>query len=214
MFIIENVKYKNILDVESLRIESNKIISIVGKSGSGKSTFLKLLNKMISPTSGHIYYKGKNLREIDSIDLRRDVIMLNQSPAIFKGTIRDNLLIGRKFSEKNLLSDDKLTEILELLELHKSLDSKSEELSGGEKQRIALGRVILTDPDVFLLDEPSSALDSHTESLIIESLINHTRKTNKTLIMVTHSKDIGVKFSDVIIQIEDGKIIDSEELGK
>ena len=214
MFLIENVKYKNILDIEKLKIESKKIVSIVGKSGSGKTTFLKLLNKMISPTSGNVYYNGKNLKEIDSIDLRRDVIMLNQTPAIFKGTIRDNLMIGRKFSKKALLSDDKMNEILNLLELDKSLDTKSEKLSGGEKQRIALGRVILTDPDVFLLDEPSSALDSHTENLIIKSLIDHTRKTNKTLIMVTHSKDIGVKFSDIIIEIEDGKIIDPKELGK
>ena len=64
MFLIENVKYKNILDIEKLKIESKKIVSIVGKSGSGKSTFLKLLNKMISPTSGNIYYNGKNLKEI------------------------------------------------------------------------------------------------------------------------------------------------------
>lgn len=211
MFIIKDMKYKNILDIENLKLENNKIISIVGKSGSGKTTLLKMLNKMISPTSGDIYYNDKNLKEIDSIDLRRNIVMLNQTPAIFNGTIRDNLLIGRKFSEKDSISDEEIKKILHALEIDKSLDANSEELSGGEKQRIALGRVILTDPDVFLLDEPSSALDSHTENLIIQSLIDHTRKTNKTLIMVTHSKDIALKFSDIIIQIEDGKVIDREE---
>ncbi len=212
MFLIHNMKYKDILNIQNLQIESMKIISIVGKSGSGKTTLLKMLNKMISPTSGDIYYNDKNLREINSIDLRRNVVMLNQTPAIFPGTIRDNLLIGRKFSEKESISDDRLKKMLSILELDKSLDENSDELSGGEKQRIALGRVILTDPEVFLLDEPSSALDSHTENLIIESLIEHTKNKNKTLIMVTHSKDIGIKFSDMIIEIEKGRVIDTEEV--
>lgn len=211
MFLIKNMKYKDILDIQNLKMESNKVISIVGKSGSGKTTFLKMLNKMISPSSGDIYYNGKNLKEINSIDLRRNVVMLNQTPAIFNGTIRHNLLIGRKFSEKDSVSDGEIKKILNILEIDKSLDANSYGLSGGEKQRIALGRVILTDPDVFLLDEPSSALDSHTENLIIQSLIDHTRKTNKTLIMVTHSKDIAIKFSDIIIQIEDGEITDIKE---
>lgn len=214
MFLMKNIQYKNILDIQNLKMESNKIISVVGKSGSGKTTLLKMLNKMISPTSGDIYYNEKNLKEINAIDLRRNVVMLNQTPAIFNGTIRDNLLIGRKFSEKDSVPDEDINKILNILELDKSLDASSDELSGGEKQRIALGRVILTDPDVFLLDEPSSALDSHTENLIIQSLINHTRKTNKTLIMVTHSKDIAIKFSDIIIQIEDGKVIDMKESKK
>lgn len=212
MFLIEDLKYRNILDIKSLKIEKKKITSIVGKSGSGKTTFLKLLNKMISPSRGNIYYDNINLKDIDSIDLRRKVVMLSQNPAIFPGTIRENLLIGRVFSEKRSLSDDKLEAILNKLNLEKPLNLDSSQLSGGEKQRIALGRILLVEPEVFLLDEPSSALDSDTEKLIIESLVNYTKEKEKTLVMVTHSREIGERFSDIVFEIKNGNAINAKEL--
>ena len=201
MFYIQNLKYKSILDIDELKIEENKVTSIVGKSGSGKTTFLKMLNKMISPDSGEILYKGRSLKDIDAIGLRKEVVMLGQTPAIFPGNIRDNLLIGRKFSNKEDLADKRLVDIINKLQLNEDLDKNADELSGGEKQRIALARVIISDPDVFLLDEPSSALDSETENLIISSLVNHSKENNKTLIMVTHSLEIGREFSDDLIEI-------------
>lgn len=202
MFNIQDLKYKTILNIRELEIKEHKITSIVGKSGSGKTTFLKMLNKMITPDSGVIFYKGKNIKDMDAVKLRREVVMLGQTPAIFLGTIRDNLLIGRKFANKEPLPDKNLIDMLEKLGLDKSLDEDSEQLSGGEKQRIALGRVIISDPQVFLLDEPSSALDSDTENLIISSLVDYTKENNKTLIIVTHSLEIGRKFSDFIIEIK------------
>ena len=128
--------------------------------------------------------------------------MLGQTPAIFPGTIRDNLLIGRKFANKESLPEDDLLRVMKKVELDKPLDGDGEELSGGEQQRVALARVILSDPEVFLLDEPSSALDSVTERLIIKSLVDYTRENYKTLIMVTHSRDIGNEFSDVVFEIK------------
>lgn len=202
MFYIKNLKFKSILDIEEMNIEEHKITSIVGKSGSGKTTLLKMLNKMFTPDSGQILYKGKNILEINAIDLRRQVVMLGQTPAIFPGTIRDNLLIGRKFANKESLPEDDLLRVMKKVELDKPLDGDGEELSGGEQQRVALARVILSDPEVFLLDEPSSALDSVTERLIIKSLVDYTRENYKTLIMVTHSRDIGNEFSDVVFEIK------------
>ena len=96
--------------------------------------------------------------------------------------------------------------------MDKSLEEDGQDLSGGEKQRIALARVILSDPEVFLLDEPSSALDSETENLIIESLVEHSRENNKTLIMVTHSLDIGKSFSDLVIEIKNKDANEKEDL--
>lgn len=202
MFYIQNLKYKSILNITELKIEKHKITSIVGKSGSGKTTLLKMLNKMLTPDSGEIFYGGKNIKDIDAIQLRRQVVMLGQTPAIFPGTIRDNLLIGRKFANKEPLPDEQLINMMGKIELDKSLDQDGQELSGGEQQRIALARVILTDPEVFLLDEPSSALDDVTERLIITSLVNYTKENNKTLIMVTHSTEIGKEFSDVVFEIK------------
>jgi len=208
MIDFEKVKYKNILDIKKLHIEKNKVTCIVGESGSGKTTLLKLFNKLISPESGQIKYKGKSISEIESVQLRRDVVMLPQSPAIYEGSIKENLLIGLKFSEKEEKPDDKaLKKILEEVSLNKALTKDAEKLSGGEQQRLALGRIIILDPNVYLLDEPSSALDEETEHLVIEKMVEHVRKENKTLVMVTHTKRIAEEFADNIVEVKKGKIV-------
>lgn len=212
MFLLRNVKYKDILNISELNIKKGEITSIIGESGSGKTTLLRLLNKLISCDSGEILYKNNSLSGIDSIELRRKVVMLPQIPVIFPGSIKDNLLIGLEFSEKPKVNDERLKEILKMVHLNKELSNNSETLSGGEKQRLSLGRVILLDPDVFLLDEPSSALDEETEDSIIEQLVQYTKKTNKTLIMIIHSKKVAQTYSDNIIEINQGKIIKVQEV--
>lgn len=207
MFSLKEVKYKDILSIAKLEMHSNKVTTIVGESGSGKTTLLKLLNKLIHYDSGEIYFKSVSLKNIDSIELRRKVVMLSQSPTIFTGSIKDNLLIGLKFSEKPLVSDEKLSEGLKLVQLYKDLSDNAEKLSEGEKQRVCLSRIILMQPEVLLLDEPSSALDAETEDLIISSMVNYTKSNNRTLIMVTHSKKVATDFSDEIIEINKGRII-------
>lgn len=214
MFSFKKVKYKHILDINDLNIEKNKVTCIIGESGSGKSTFLRLLNKLISCDSGEILYKGQPINTINSVELRRNVVMLPQIPVIFPGTVRENLLIGRKFSEKSIVDDEKLHQILKMVHLNKELNDDSEKMSGGEKQRLALGRVILLDPDVFLLDEPSSALDEETENIIIEKLVEYTKEKNKTLIMVTHSKKVAQNYSENIIYIHKGRVVDVTEGNK
>ncbi|PRX27175.1 putative ABC transport system ATP-binding protein [Orenia metallireducens] len=212
MFTLKKVKYKDVLNIEALTIKKHKVTCIVGQSGSGKTTLLRLLNKLISCDSGKITYKNQALKEIDSVELRRDLVMLPQAPAIFSGSIKDNLLIGLKFSEKPLVADEKLLEVLKLVRLKKELSEDAEKLSGGEKQRLALGRVMLMEPEVLLLDEPSSALDEDTEHMIIEALVNYSKENNKTLIMVTHSKKIAEQFSDEIIEIKDGRVLNQKEV--
>jgi putative ABC transport system ATP-binding protein len=119
MFDFKNVSYKNILSIDKLHIPKYKITCIVGESGSGKTTLLRLLNRLISPDSGEILYNQKSLSEANPVDLRRQLVMLPQTPAIFEESVKDNLLIGLKFSEKPLASDDKLYEILNLVHLKK-----------------------------------------------------------------------------------------------
>ena len=212
MFTLKNVKYKHILDIADLTIESSKVTCIIGESGSGKSTLLRLLNKLISCDSGEIFYNGQPLNSVNSIELRRNVVMLPQLPAIFPGTVKDNLLIGLKFAEKPAVDDMKLRQILDIVHLNKDLSDESDKLSGGEKQRLALGRVILLDPEVFLLDEPSSALDEETERIIMEKLHAYTKEAGKTLIMVTHSKKVAQTYSDITIEISKGSVVPSKEV--
>ncbi|MBP2028872.1 putative ABC transport system ATP-binding protein [Acetoanaerobium pronyense] len=211
MFILKSVIYKDILDIDYLKIEKNKITSITGESGSGKTTLLRLLNKMISPDGGSILFNGEDIESINSVELRRKVAMLSQSPVIFEGNVRDNLLMGLKFSEKNLASDETLIDILKSIHLKKSLDENPSNFSGGEKQRLALGRIIVMNPDVFLLDEPSSALDDDTAKDVISSLCSYVKANNKTLIMISHSKALSREFSDEIVEL---KNINSEKDGK
>ncbi len=207
MFRFEDIKYKEILDIKQLTIPLHQITCIVGESGSGKTTLLRLLNKMISATEGEIYYHNTPLSSMDSIALRREIVMLPQTPVIFTGTVKDNLLIGLKFSEKTLQNDEKLIEILKMIDLNKPLEESIENLSGGEKQRLALGRVVLMEPEVFLLDEPSSALDEDTEKVVIEQFVHFSKQHNKTLIMVTHSKAIAQAYSDYQVEIKNGQVV-------
>lgn len=205
MFILENIKYKKVLDIKYLKINS-KVTSIIGPSGSGKSTTLKLLNKLITPDSGEITYNNKNLKDIDSIDLRREITMLPQNPVIYEGNLRDNLNIGLVFQEKEILPDEELTKILESVSLNKNLDDEINNYSGGEKQRVCLARLLATKPKVVLLDEPSSGLDDDTEDFVINTMVNYAHNTDASIIMVTHSKEVALKYSDEIIEIREGKI--------
>lgn len=207
MFTFDNVKYKDILAIDDLKIELGKVTCIIGPSGSGKPTFLRLINKLISPDSGVISLNGENIADINSVEYRRRVPILSQSPVVFPGTIRDNLLIGRKFQEKDGLNDDKLLEALKAVSLDEPLDKDVDNLSGGEQQRVSIARLMLLDSEVYLLDEPSSALDDLTEDFVIKSMVDMARDENKTIIYVTHSNSMADKYSDRVIKIVDGRIV-------
>lgn len=202
MFTIKDLSCKDILHIKELQLTKGNIICLFGESGSGKTTLLKLLNGMLTPQSGEVTYKNQLITELDPIDLRKEVVMLGQDPIVFEGSIRDNLLIGLEFAEKDLVGDDILKDLMEHLYLTKNLDEDAAELSGGEKQRIAFGRVILMGAEVYLLDEPTSALDKETETAVMEYFTNKLKAADKTAIMVTHSKEIAEQYSDEIIYMQ------------
>lgn len=206
MFEFIDIKYKNVLSIPSLYIKSGVVSALTGASGSGKTTVLKLLCKLISPTSGRITYNGEDINNIDTVSYRRRVTMLSQTPVLFSGSIKDNLAAGLRFRHQHIPADEVLIDILEQLKLKKTLDDMSDNLSGGEKQRLALGRILLLDSDVYLLDEPSSALDEQTERDIVKMLTLHANENKKTLVMVTHSKAAACEFADVIIEFSEGCI--------
>lgn len=210
VYVLKDVRYKDILYVEDLKIEEGKISSIVGESGSGKTTLLRLLNKLISCDSGEITFRGKALAELDAVELRRSVVMLPQTTPIFPGTIEDNLQIGLRFAEKEPAGKERLKEVLELAHLSKALDEAADRLSGGEKQRLGLARVFLLEPEVYLLDEPSSALDEETARLIMEGMVQQVKAQHKTLVMVTHARELARLYSDCQICLGKGRIVSVE----
>ncbi|HET7580254.1 MAG TPA: ATP-binding cassette domain-containing protein [Bacillales bacterium] len=202
MFALKGVTYKDILDIDALEIHENQTTAIIGESGSGKSTLLKLLNHMISPDSGEVLFNGEPIDKIDAVELRRQVVMLAQQPALFGDTVKENLEAGLGFSEKPSALDEQMKEALQKVNLHKGLDEEAEKLSGGEQQRLALARVMLMDPPVFLLDEPTSALDEDMEQLVMEHFFDYARANDKTVVMVTHATKIAERFADRLIEIE------------
>ncbi len=204
VFEFVDVKYNDILSIDHLVINQEKTTCLLGPSGVGKTTLLRLLNKLISPTQGEIYYRGQTLKDLQSVQLRQQVVLLSQQPVMFDTTIRDNLIIGCQFAKKQLPDETQLLQMLDELSLEKDLDNDASKCSIGEKQRIALGRVLLMNADVYLMDEPSSALDSDTEKLIMDVIVKYTKQLGHTLVMVTHSQDVAQAYGDEIIKLSRG----------
>ncbi|MGM0499726.1 MAG: ABC transporter ATP-binding protein [Bacillota bacterium] len=208
MFKLEKVKFKDILFIKEIELKEKKITAILGSSGGGKTTFLKLLNNMITADQGVVKYKSAEIESYDPVKLRREVVMLPQDPKIFKGTIEDNFKLTEEITGNQVSKNLNYKELLTKVSLTQKLDDSADNLSGGEKQRLALARVMLLEPKVLLLDEPSSSLDKKTEEKIIKMVVDYAKENDRTLIMVTHSSEIAEKFADEIINIENGEIID------
>jgi len=205
-FLLENVVYRNILDIPSLEMPGGKVTCIIGDSGSGKTTLMRLLNNLISADRGIVWYRGVNVDQTDPVALRRKVVMLAQNPFILPGTVAENLLIGLAFAGKEPASEETLAEILQTVSLGKSLSDDAMELSGGEKQRLALARVLLLKPEALLLDEPSSALDERTEGEVIKEVVTLAKKDSRTLVMIVHSLDLARRFADLVVIVKGGKV--------
>src|SRR5699024_3376802 len=171
MLEIKNLVVEDVLEIKSLKLTSS-MISIEGQSGSGKSTLLRLLNNLDDPTSGRIQFGDELITSIPPQILRQKIVMVPHDPVMFDGTIRDNLLIVLTFLGSDNVEDDKIMETLELLWVDKDLDTKANELCGGEKQRVALGRVLLMEKaEVYSLDEPSCDLDDQTAEHVMTKFI-------------------------------------------
>lgn len=155
-----------ILNNLSLTIEENDFLTITGASGSGKSTFLKILATLTPFSSGSFFYKGKNINEIDTIGYRREVSYCFQQPTLFGETVMDNLFFP--FTIRNLPFDEKkASQALSEVNLAENfLEKKIIDLSGGEKQRVALVRNLLFEPKVLLLDEVTTGLDKENKKVI------------------------------------------------
>ncbi|MBT2666006.1 ATP-binding cassette domain-containing protein [Bacillus sp. ISL-4] len=190
MFRLENIRYKGILKIDDLRISACMVTCLIGESGAGKTSLLRLLNRMDDPDSGSIYYQDRLLDEFNPIELRRKVTMLSQSPFTLPGTIEENLQIGLELSEREKKDKAELVKALETVQLLKSLDEGAENLSGGEKQRLALARLLLLKPEVYLLDEPTSALDEEAELKVMSRFLEEVKREKGTVIMITHSKQL------------------------
>ncbi|MCK1992678.1 ATP-binding cassette domain-containing protein [Peribacillus muralis] len=190
MFRLENIKYKGILHIDDLKIAAGMVICLTGESGAGKTSLLPLLNRMDEPDSGSIFYQEQLLDSLNPIELRRKVTMLSQTSFTLPGTIEENLQVGLEMTEREKKNEAELLKALETVQLQKSLSENAENFSGGEKQRLALARLLLLKPEVYLLDEPTAALDEETGLKVMSSFLEEVRRDKGTVIMITHYKQL------------------------
>ena len=193
-----------IIDNLSFEIESGDFVAFVGPSGSGKSTILKFLSQLLGPNlhvQGSYYFEGQDVCQINPMELRKEVSYCFQSPSLFGDSVRDNLEFPYKIRSM-AFDEDKAKACLEKLKLPASYLNKSiNELSGGEKQRVALIRNLLFEPKVLLLDEVTSALDTVTRDHIWQGLNQFRQDNNITIIMVSHHES-EQKMADKKIELE------------
>lgn len=204
MFELKDVRFKQILDLPHLIID-HPVTCIVGASGSGKTTLLRHLNKLYVPDQGEIWYQGEAMSGLDPVQLRRRVVMLGQTPVLYDGTVEDNLQIGLRFAQRLPADREALEEALARVGLKQGLDDWCDKLSGGEKARLCLARVMLMDAETYLLDEPSSALDAETEAFVIDRLVQYTQGRGRQIIIVTHSDRVAGRYPDSCIRLENGR---------
>lgn len=200
-----------VLENLSFDIKPGEKVAILGKIGSGKSTALKLLAGLYEPKKGNITLDGVDLRQIDPSFLRNQILLFEQNPRLFLGTLRENLDLSRTdgfSSDQTLLQALSLFGLLDIIRHHpKGLDMPLGEnglgLSGGQKQIIALARMTMKNPRVVLLDEPTTGLDQASEIQALRGIAQWSQ--NKTMIVVTHRPQV-LQIVNRIIVIEQGKV--------
>ena len=196
----------------SLKIPSGKITTIVGHTGSGKSTLVQTMNALISPTSGSVevgeFVITNNLKKLKKIkELRKHVAMVFQFPEyqLFEETVEKDVAFGLKnygYKDEEALS--KAHEALKHVGIDESFYKRSPfELSGGEKRRVAIAGIIAIEPEVLILDEPTAGLDPRGSKIILD-LILRLNKEGKTIIIVTHDMNIVMNYSDHVIVLNEG----------
>lgn len=203
------------LDNVSFSVEKGEFVAIVGASGSGKSTLLHILGGVDRPTSGKVIVDKEDVYKLNEANLaifrRRQVGLIyqfyNLIPIL---NIEENitlpiLLDGRKVDKEYL------NELINILGLEKRLNHLPNELSGGEQQRVSIGRALMNRPAILLADEPTGNLDSKSSKEIVELLKLSNKKYNQTIIMITHDNSLALN-ADRIITIKDGRIINDERV--
>lgn len=183
------------------------ILTIIGPSGAGKSTLLSLCNLLQSCDEGEIEVEGKEVRQWSVSALRRHVGMVFQTPTMLPGTVYDNIAIGAQLCGQTV---EKPEEILRRVGLSPSLlGRKAQELSGGEKQRVALARTLVTKPSILLLDEVTAALDPTSAREVEEWIVSLNREEGLTVVWVTHQLEQARRVGDLTWVIVQGQLVES-----
>ena len=205
------IKKTTILDHIDLKLEKNRIYGFVGRNGSGKTMLFKILTGLAQPSSGEIRINQIPLTDIKERDLMQSVTLIRHNSYLFKGTVRDNLLMGNPdASESQMKEALEKVRLLDFLDGQKGLDTELDEqgnnFSGGQRQRLAIARALLHNTPMYILDEAASNIDVESEDQIME-VVRELAKT-KTVLFISH-RLANVTASDCIYMMENGMISES-----
>ncbi len=202
---------KNVVDNLSMEINKGELVVLVGESGCGKTTTMKMINRLIEPTGGNIYIDGKDIRNINRNNLRRNIGYVIQNIGLFPHlTIAENIAIIPELCKTEQSEIDKrVNELMMMIDLppEEYAHRYPKELSGGQQQRVGVARALANNPDIILMDEPFSALDPITRSQLQNELLNLQEDLKKTIVFVTHDIDEAIKLGDKIAVMAEGRII-------
>lgn len=202
---------KTVVNDINLAIENGEFITILGTSGSGKTTMLKMINKLIEPTSGTILFAGQDIEQMDSVSLRRQIGYVVQQIGLFPHmTVAENIATVPKLLGWNKGHiENRVGEFLDLVQLPAAdyAERYPSELSGGQQQRIGVARALAADPDVMLFDEPFGAIDAITRNDLQEELqAIHQKLNQKTFIFITHDIYEAFKLGTRVVIMDNGII--------
>lgn len=209
--VTKSFKDNKVLSDISLTIEDGELVAIIGSSGCGKTTTLKMINRLIRPTKGKIFIDGKDIEDMNKVEMRRSIGYVIQQAGLFPHmTVRENIELIQRLEKKDEEQIKKNTEyLMDMvgLEGDEFLDRYPNDLSGGQQQRIGVARALANNPKIILMDEPFSALDPMTRVSLQDELIALHEKVDKTIVFVTHDMDEAIKIADKICIMKDGHIL-------
>jgi putative ABC transport system ATP-binding protein len=196
----------------TVEVERGGALTLVGPSGSGKSSLLRCLNRLEEPTAGTVRFDGRAITEWDPRELRRRAALVLQTPVLFEGTVRDNLCT-RAAGVVLDVSEGRLRETLGEVGLDAELlDRDATTLSGGEKQRVTIARALVRDPQALLLDEPTSALDPPNAALVVETISRLRQARRLSIVAVTHSPELVRRLGGALLYLVKGSVQAYERL--
>ncbi|WP_119842007.1 ABC transporter ATP-binding protein [Salinibacter ruber] len=195
----------------SIEVRAEEVFVVFGPSGSGKSSLLRLLNRLDEPTGGTVYLDGTDYRTIDPRTLRRRVGWVPQRPTLIEGTVAENVAWGPTLRDEPV-DEARLHELLDRLGLSGFADRDADRLSGGEAQRVAIARTLFNDPDVVLLDEPASSLDAAAADRVESLLADVMAAYALTAVLVTHDADRARRLGHRGVRLRDGGGVETGSL--
>jgi putative ABC transport system ATP-binding protein len=200
------VNSKVLLEDASFDVQIGEILAVIGPSGSGKSSLLRLLNRLDEPTSGTVYLEGIDYREVAPRELRRKLGMVTQRAFLFPGTVASNLRFGPAQRGESL-SDNSVEQLLEQVGLKGYASRDVANLSGGEAQRVSVARTLANSPLLLLLDEPTSALDDASKQGVEQLIQKIVRDQKLTCVLVTHDVAQASRLAQRALLLQSGRIM-------